>query len=96
MTGLPTVVGWVTHEVMWRGSWDEASRREKDVNQIYASPDSDEALSLLKKYNVEYVYVGKVEKENYPAESLQKFASDPERYQPIYEKDGVIIYQVMS
>jgi len=96
MTGLPTVVGWVTHEVMWRGSWDEASRRNTDVNQIYASLDSDEALALLKKYNVEYVYVGKLEVEKYPVESLQKFASDPERYQPIYEKDGVTIYQVMS
>jgi len=32
----------------------------------------------------------------YPAESLQKFSSDWERYKPIYEKDGVTIYQVLS
>ena len=96
MTGLPTVVGWVTHEVMWRGSWEPMSGRRTDVDNIYKSPDSDEALVLLRKYNVEYVYVGKMEKETYPAESLQKFAGDPERYKPIYEKDGVTIYQVMS
>ena len=96
MTGLPTVVGWVTHEVMWRGSWDEVVGRDTDVDNIYKSPDSDEALALLRKYDVEYIYVGKVEKEKYPAESLQKFASDSERYKPIYEKDGVVIYQVLS
>ena len=96
MTGLPTVVGWVTHEVMWRGSWEPMSGRRTDVDNIYKSPDSDEALVLLRKYNVEYVYIGKMEKETYPAESLQKFASDSERYQTVYEKYGVAIYQVIS
>jgi len=96
MTGLPTVVGWVTHEVMWRGSWDEVAGRDTDVDNIYESPDGDKALALLRKYNVEYVYVGKLEKDKYPAESLQKFSSDSERYKPIYEKYGVTIFQVMS
>jgi uncharacterized membrane protein len=41
------------------------------------------------------VYVGKAEVEKYPAESLQKFAGDPERYEPIYQKDGVTIFLVM-
>ena len=95
MTGLPTVVGWVTHEVMWRGSWEPMSGRSTDVDKIYKSPDSDEALVLLRKYNVEYVYVGKMEKETYPAESLQKFASHPERYKLIYENQGATIYQVI-
>lgn len=97
MTGLPTVIGWTnTHEVMWRGNWDKVVGRDTDVDNIYQSPDSDEALALLRKYNVEYIYVGKLEKERYPAESLQKFASDSERYKTIYEKDGVTIFQVMS
>ena len=94
MTGLPTVVGWVTHEVMWRGSWEPMSERSTDVDNIYNSPDSDEALALLKKYNVEYVYVGKAEAEKYPAESLQQFTSNPERYKIIYQNQGVVIYQV--
>jgi YYY domain-containing protein len=96
MTGLPTVVGWQSHEVIWRGSWDKVAGRDMDVDNIYQSPDSDEALALLRKYNVEYIYVGKLEKERYPAESLQKFFSDSGRYKPIYDKDGVTIYQVMS
>ena len=96
MTGLPTVIGWMNpHEIMWRGNWDKVSGRDRDVDTIYNNPDGDEAISLLRKYNVEYIYVGKLEKERYPAESLQKFASHPERYKLIYENQGVVIYQVI-
>jgi uncharacterized membrane protein len=80
---------------MWRGNWDKVSGRDRDVDTIYNNPDGDEAFSLLRKYNVEYIYVGKLEKERYPAESLQKFASHPEKYKLIYENQGVVIYQVM-
>lgn len=97
MTGLPTVVGWTnTHEVMWRGNWDKVAGRDTEVDSIYNNPGSDQALSVLRKYNVEYIYIGNLEKQRYPAESLQKFSSDSGRYKPIYEKDGVTIYQVMS
>jgi YYY domain-containing protein len=95
ITGLPTVIGWVTHEVMWRGSWDKVAGRDSDVDNIYKSPDSVEALDLLRKYNVEYVYIGKIEKERYEAESLHQFASHPEKYKLIYENQGAVIYQVM-
>ena len=96
MTGLPTVIGWMTHEVMWRGNWDKVAGRDIDVDNIYKSPDSDQSLVLLRKYNIEYIYVGKLEEERYEADSLQKFASNPERYTPVYENQGVVIYQVIQ
>jgi uncharacterized membrane protein len=96
MTGLPTVIGWMNpHEIMWRGNWDKVSGRDRDVDTIYNNPDSDEAFSLLRKYNVEYIYVGKLEKERYDAEGLLKFASHPEKYKLIYENQGAAIYQVI-
>jgi len=97
MTGLPTVIGWMNpHEVMWWGNWDKVSGRDREVDSIYNNPDSEQALSVLRKYKVEYIYIGGIEKQRYPVESLQKFASDSERYKPIYEKDGVTIYRVLS
>jgi len=95
MTGLPTVIGWMTHEVQFRGNWDKVAGRDLDADNIYKSPDSDQSLVLLRKYNIEYIYVGKLEKERYPAESLLKFASNPERYTLVYENQGVVIYQVI-
>jgi YYY domain-containing protein len=95
MTGLPTVIGWLTHEVMWRGSWDVVTWRDTDTDTIYNTTDGDEAAALIEKYNVEYIYIGSIEREKYESEGLQKFASHPEIYAPVYEKEGVTIYQVL-
>lgn len=95
MTGLPTVIGWLTHEVMWRGSWDMVAGRDTDVDTIYNTTDNEEAIALLAEYNVEYIYVGTLERERYGMEGLLKFASYPERYKLIYENMGVEIYQVL-
>jgi len=93
-TGLATVIGWTSWEVMWRGDWAGMEERERDANTIYSTLDNEEAMALLNKYDVEYVYVGGVEQEKYEAEGLQKFASRPGVYQVVYEAEGVTVYQV--
>jgi YYY domain-containing protein len=101
LTGLPTLMGWAGWEVMWRDSWEIITERTMAINAIYQAPDSEEALALLKKYKVEYIYVGSLERngtsgqKGYPAESLQKFAADSGRYQAVYQNEDVIIYHVV-
>jgi uncharacterized membrane protein len=95
MTGLPTVVGWLTHEVMWRNSWDVVSWRDTDTDAIYQTLDEEEALSLLRKYNVEYIFIGSVERERYEAAGLMKFARQPENYELLFQEPGVEIYRVL-
>lgn len=94
-TGLPTLLGWAGWEVMWRGSWDIITERTGAIDTIYGTPNSDEALAMLEKYNVEYIYVGELEREHYGTESLAKFASQPERYKLVYENAEVSIYAVL-
>lgn len=65
MTGLQTVVGWPGHELQWRGTFDPVAGRDQDVDGIYTSVDQGEVQSLLSKYNVTYVYVGRLEQERY-------------------------------
>jgi len=87
LTGYPTVLGWDFHEAQWRGSWngavirgkdpaDTVQRRQADVDAIYTSADLNQTRDLLKKYAVDYVYVGDVERSKYQAhlDSLGKFA----------------------
>jgi len=62
LTGFPTVLGWPGHELQWRGSWDEQGKRIADIDKIYNSHDIQEVKLLLDKYNVEYVYVGTLER----------------------------------
>jgi YYY domain-containing protein len=74
-TGLQTIVGWPWHETQWRGTGDEAGRREADVREMYESTDINRTTELLKKYNVKYVYLGALERDKYAKspEGLQKF-----------------------
>ncbi len=66
-TGHPTVLGWATHEWLWRCDNtyqypEELSVRQKDVNTIYTSADMEEVSKLIEKYNIDYIYVGDCER----------------------------------
>jgi YYY domain-containing protein len=96
LTGLPTVIGWASHEVMWRGSWDAVSGRDTDVDTIYETADNDRAISLLVKYNVRYVYIGEVERGRYAPEGLRKFAEHPDSYSLAYHNEWAELYEVIA
>jgi uncharacterized membrane protein len=72
-TGLPTVEGWIVHEWLWRGGYDKPSARAADVQKVYESTSLGEMQSILKKYNVKYIFVGAKEIEKYPQINLQNF-----------------------
>ncbi len=87
VTGYPTILGWDFHEAQWRGSWNEAvirgqdptdtvQRRQADVDAIYTTQDLNQTKDLLKRYSVDYVYVGDLERQKYKdhPENLGKFA----------------------
>ncbi|OGY09936.1 MAG: hypothetical protein A2782_04510 [Candidatus Blackburnbacteria bacterium RIFCSPHIGHO2_01_FULL_43_15b] len=65
-TGLPTVQGWLVHEWLWRGSYDEPGKRATDVETLYTSANPKTTRSLLEKYAIKYVVVGNLEKQKYP------------------------------
>ena len=71
ITGLPTILGWRTHEWLWHSDSDNGNipdiveERERDVESIYTSEDIDEVKELLDKYNVEYIYIGGCEREKF-------------------------------
>jgi YYY domain-containing protein len=63
-TGLPTIIGWERHEQQQRYP-ETLPQRVEDVRTLYTSPDPDEKASILRRYNVEYVIVGDLERK-YP------------------------------
>jgi YYY domain-containing protein len=74
LTGLPTVVGWDWHQRQQRGdfAW-MVEERVRDVGLMYESPDYTQLMNLLRKYHVEYVYVGPLERAYYSEAGLRKF-----------------------
>lgn len=65
-TGMPTVLGWRVHEWLWRGSFDEAGKRTEVVADIYGAIDVEQACKLIDLYSVDYLFLGKLEREQYP------------------------------
>jgi YYY domain-containing protein len=92
-TGLPTVLGWGTHEAGWRNSWGEVLQRMADVRTIYSTADIEAARNLMAKYRVEYVYIGPLERSTYPKEGLDKFSRFMDT---VYDSNNVQIYQKLS
>ncbi|MBC7226851.1 MAG: hypothetical protein H5T61_06410 [Thermoflexales bacterium] len=90
-TGLPTLLGWGGHEHQWRGTYDEPARREPDIQTLYTTTDPAQALSLLKRYGIQYVYVGPVERSRYSPEGLEKFAQIGE---VVYDAGGVRVFRI--
>lgn len=64
-TGLPTVLGWTVHEWLWRGTYDVPSPRIDAVKQMYEITDPEGAKKLFKKYHVDYIFVGELERQKY-------------------------------
>ncbi|HNR96235.1 MAG TPA: DUF2298 domain-containing protein [Anaerolineae bacterium] len=91
-TGLPTVLGWDFHEHQWRGNSTEANLRRPLIEQIYQGTDREQVLSILDKYDIEYVYLGPVERSkfNLPPnvdERLGRFLDK------VFEQGSVSIYR---
>jgi YYY domain-containing protein len=98
-TGLPTVVGWDWHQRQQRDAVNPGwvQERVNDVNIFYATTDLKIAKDFIKTYNVEYIIVGQVERGYFPGDGLEKFVSQNGiLWNAIYEKDEMVIYQVLN
>ncbi len=96
-TGLPTVVGWDWHQRQQRNTVPPSiiSRRIEDVNTLYRTTDPQTALSILEKYNVQYIYAGQMEVVYYGLDGVLKFDDMVEQglLTEVYQNSGVRIYQ---
>lgn len=64
-TGLPTVLGWVGHEIQWRGGSQEIGSRQSDIQRLYCSRDWSETKDILDLYKIKYVIIGSLERSTY-------------------------------
>jgi YYY domain-containing protein len=88
-TGLPTVLGWAGHEHQWRGNTIEQDRRAAAIRELCATTDLQRTLTLLREYDITYVYVGSLEQSECPG-GWQKLGR---LMQVVYDRDGVTIYK---
>jgi uncharacterized membrane protein len=88
-TGFPTVLGWDFHEIQWRGSAEAQGSRRADIEHLYETRNPEEALQILEMYNIDYVYVGPLERSTYRPVVEAKFAA---LMNLVYQDADVLIY----
>lgn len=87
-TGIPAILGWPFHEMMWRQDYPPGwyGERTADLEAIYEDPLR--SVSLMKKYGADLLYLGEPEEERYdvhlPATGLT----------PVFRHGTVTIYRV--
>ena len=107
LTGLPTIVGLVTHELQWRAGNPEIAqdlqKRVDDEKRILTTTDNTEAQNLLTAYGIRYVFVGTLETgartatPSHKAVMVDLNAPALTKFRafmtPIYSAQGVTIYE---
>jgi uncharacterized membrane protein len=97
-TGLPGIIGWDWHERQQRSlvPGDVIDKRLQDVKSLFSSPNTDEAVKLIDRYNVDLIYLGEQERAFYPSEGLAKFElmARAGLLKTIFDNGAVRIYQV--
>ena len=97
-TGNPTVIGWGWHQTQQRTSEEsieEINTRIQDVKIFFSTENKKLAQDIAEKYNIEYIYVGELEKIYYPKEGLDKFdLMIQQGFKKIYYKNGFSVYKI--
>lgn len=102
-TGLPTPMGWKTHEWTWRlqkpakgaqnpeTGWGAVAQIAGQVERLYTTQDTEEARQLLAQYSARYVYIGDMERTAYPQLDIQKFYT---LGTPIFQSGQSILFRI--
>jgi YYY domain-containing protein len=73
-TGLPAVAAWDWHQRQQRPRFAQTvTQRQQDIEMFYRGTDVGLARDVIQKYDVEWVIVGDVERNHYPADGIAKF-----------------------
>lgn len=95
LTGLPTVLGWFTHEWLWKDSYDLANERAEIVKQMYTSTDMEFVRNLMEEYKVAYIYVGNEERIKFAELGINETGLQS-LGEVIFRNEGVYIIEVTS
>ena len=95
-TGLPSIIGWNWHQIQQRhGEQFAVGERLSDLNTLYTTADVTAAAAVLRRYDVEYIIVGELERLYYPVPGLVKFETMADQgVVKVYSNAQVDIYRV--
>ncbi|RLE21942.1 MAG: hypothetical protein DRJ65_14950, partial [Acidobacteria bacterium] len=72
-SGVPTLLGWANHEMVWRGPdiLPETRRREEIVRSIYTVGDRETIRRMVREAEVDCVAIGMNERLDFDLDGLE-------------------------
>lgn len=91
-TGLPTLMGW-EHHARQRGlSHEGALERRKAIQAIYTSEDREQIKKLLVTHAIEFVIVGRIERNTYRRLNINTFENAPDIFTKVASFGDTSVY----
>jgi len=72
----------------------KARARYNDIIRMFQTADLQEAVRIIRDCDVDYIYIGQLEKRLYP-EGAKKFHNHSRLFRNVYSRNGVNVYQVV-
>lgn len=95
-TGLPTFMG--LHQMgEQRYGWQTGPRQQLAL-EFWNTSDIGRTLEIIREIDIHYIYVGQLERQQYPPEAIARFDRmvDAGLLKVVYENPGVRIYEVLE
>lgn len=92
-TGLPTVMGWPTHQWQWRNTIKDIYERKDNVEKIYTTTSEDEFVKLTDQYAVDYIIFSDLEIKTYGKTKKINVDLIEKYYEEVFNSEGRIIYR---
>jgi tetratricopeptide (TPR) repeat protein len=73
-TGLPMVIGGLHQDEQRAGTYARlVGDREQDMNNFFSTSDVQQALTIISKYDIQYIYLGQLEQARAGTDGIKKF-----------------------
>lgn len=86
-------VGDSLHAYIYQIGKKRQAERERDIKEMFTTADIDKGLGIIRRYGIDYIYVGPVEREAY-GYGVSKFDVAPDFFKKVYSENGVSIYKL--
>ncbi len=88
-SGRPTLLGWVGHQLQWRGDRAEYGERQQDVDRIYRAETRPDLDAVAARHRAAYLFFGSLERTQYGPEAQARLA----RLLPaVFSQAGTTVY----
>lgn len=89
--GTVAPIGWVGHELQWRGQVPALTERRELVRSVYTEPDDERWRVALGRLSIDFVTVGTLEREIYGPRVDSRFEG---LLEPVRRTGASVIYRV--